>query len=62
MKISKAIKNAISEDKRQSKAKFLKLQDFYSKKLAKGVAIKKEYTIPLLDKQERNYYETYLHN
>ena len=60
MNIVKSVKEVVSIDKRQSNPTFSKLQKFYSEKLEKGIAIKKEYSIPPLDKQERQYYETCL--
>lgn len=60
MEITESIKKVIATDKRQLKPDFSKLQKFYSQKLEQGIAIKKEYSIPSLDKQERNYYEACL--
>lgn len=60
MSIVKSIKKIVFTDKRQTNPSFSKLQKFYLQKLEKGIAIKKEYSIPPLDKQERQHYETCL--
>ena len=60
MSIVKTIKKVVSTKKRKTNKNFLKLQKFYLEKLEQGIAIKQEYSIPSLDKQERQCYERYL--